>query len=43
MQSSGHAIHEDQPHNVAEIIGGYLVKQKIATAKGNMVCSMPGC
>ncbi|RZC41571.1 protein phosphatase methylesterase 1 [Asbolus verrucosus] len=33
LSKSGHAIHEDQPHNVAEIIGGYLVKQKIARAK----------
>lgn len=43
MSKSGHAIHEDQPHNVAGIIGGYLVKQKIATAKGDLACPMPGC
>ncbi|EFA10997.1 protein phosphatase methylesterase 1 [Tribolium castaneum] len=43
LSKSGHAIHEDQPHQVAEIIGGYLVKQKIANAKVDLVCPMPGC
>ncbi|KAF2879278.1 hypothetical protein ILUMI_26896 [Ignelater luminosus] len=33
LPRSGHAIHEDQPIRVAEIISGFLLKQKLATAK----------
>lgn len=43
LQKSGHAIHEDQPHKVADIIAGFLVKQKIATPLSNFTPSMPAC
>ncbi|XP_050517786.1 protein phosphatase methylesterase 1-like [Diabrotica virgifera virgifera] len=44
LAKSGHAIHEDQPHQVAEIVSGYLVKQRIATPKSNFVhTSLPAC
>nr|CAH7753242.1 unnamed protein product [Callosobruchus chinensis] len=44
LQKSGHAIHEDQPHNVAELLSGYLVKQKIAQPKdGFSHNNVPSC
>ncbi|KAJ8943428.1 hypothetical protein NQ318_020679 [Aromia moschata] len=44
LARSGHAIHEDQPHNVAEIVSGYLVKQKLAEPKSAYVHpTMPAC
>ncbi|KAJ8914771.1 hypothetical protein NQ315_013274 [Exocentrus adspersus] len=43
LAKSGHAIHEDQPHNVAEILSGYLVKQKLAKPKADFVHSLPAC
>ncbi|CAH2003295.1 unnamed protein product [Acanthoscelides obtectus] len=44
LQKSGHAIHEDQPHNVAELLSGYLVKQKIALPKdGFSHNNVPSC
>ncbi|KAB0801319.1 hypothetical protein PPYR_05673 [Photinus pyralis] len=43
LQRSGHAIHEDQPHQVADIIAGFLVKQKLAVAKNDFTPAMPGC
>ncbi|XP_072402342.1 protein phosphatase methylesterase 1 [Diabrotica undecimpunctata] len=44
LAKSGHAIHEDQPYQVAEIVSGYLVKQRIATPKSNFVhASLPAC
>ncbi|CAG9855155.1 unnamed protein product [Phyllotreta striolata] len=44
LARSGHAIHEDQPHHVAEILSGYLVKQRIATPKSTFVSSsLPAC
>ncbi|XP_056646096.1 protein phosphatase methylesterase 1 isoform X1 [Diorhabda sublineata] len=44
LAKSGHAIHEDQPHHVAEIVSGYLVKQRIAIPKSNFVhASLPAC
>lgn len=44
LAKSGHAIHEDQPHHVAEIVSGYLVKQRIAIPKSSFVhASLPAC
>lgn len=44
LARSGHAIHEDQPHNVAEIVSGYLVKQKLAEPKSDFVQPpLPAC
>ncbi|VEN42909.1 unnamed protein product [Callosobruchus maculatus] len=44
LQKSGHAIHEDQPHNVAELLSAYLVKQKIALPKdGFSHNNVPSC
>lgn len=33
LPRSGHAIHEDQPIRVAEIVSGFLLKQQLATVK----------
>lgn len=43
LAKSGHAIHEDQPHRVADIIAGFLVKQTLTTAKNDFAPSMPAC
>ncbi|CAH1159838.1 unnamed protein product [Phaedon cochleariae] len=37
LAKSGHAIHEDQPHKVAEVMSGYLVRQQLATGKDSFV------
>ncbi|KAH1029341.1 hypothetical protein HUJ05_002600, partial [Dendroctonus ponderosae] len=37
LAKTGHAVHEDQPHQVAEILSIYLVKQKCATTKAGFV------
>lgn len=43
LPRSGHAIHEDQPHNVADIIAGFLVKQKLAISRNGFTPTMPAC
>lgn len=44
LSKSGHAIHEDQPQHVSEIISGYLVKQRLANVKsGFTLPPMPCC
>lgn len=44
MAKSGHAIHEDQPQNVAEILAGFLVKQRIAQPKDGIAYpGLPAC
>ncbi|KAL3267881.1 hypothetical protein HHI36_007021 [Cryptolaemus montrouzieri] len=41
LAKSGHAIHEDQPHRVAEIISVYLVKHKLANPKEGYEVPLP--
>lgn len=41
LNKSGHAIHEDQPHQVAEIISIYLVKHKLANPKEDFEVPLP--
>jgi len=43
LPRSGHAIHEDQPLNVADIIAGFLVKQKLVVSKHGFTPTMPAC
>lgn len=43
LPRSGHAIHEDQPQQVADIIAGFLVKNKFAVALQGFVPSLPAC
>lgn len=43
LARSGHAIHEDQPGHVADVIAGFLVKQQLAQAKEGFTPLMPAC
>ncbi|KAF5303213.1 hypothetical protein FQR65_LT08293 [Abscondita terminalis] len=43
LPRSGHAIHEDQPHQVADIIASFLVKQRLALPKNDFTIFMPAC
>lgn len=43
LPKSGHAIHEDQPHQVADVVAGFLVKQKLTVAKNDFTPIMPAC
>lgn len=39
----GHAVHEDRPHEVAEVIASYLLRNKFTTATGDFTPQMPSC
>lgn len=39
----GHAVHEDRPHEVAEVIAGYMIRNKFAEACGDFVRQTPCC
>nr|NP_001261609.1 uncharacterized protein Dmel_CG5068, isoform B [Drosophila melanogaster]NP_648277.3 uncharacterized protein Dmel_CG5068, isoform A [Drosophila melanogaster]ACL90756.1 CG5068-PA [synthetic construct]AAF50336.2 uncharacterized protein Dmel_CG5068, isoform A [Drosophila melanogaster]AAL29088.1 LP02515p [Drosophila melanogaster]AGB94304.1 uncharacterized protein Dmel_CG5068, isoform B [Drosophila melanogaster] len=39
----GHAVHEDRPHEVAEVISGYLIRNRFAEAASEFRCHMPSC
>ncbi|XP_055638761.1 protein phosphatase methylesterase 1 isoform X2 [Toxorhynchites rutilus septentrionalis] len=39
----GHAVHEDRPHEVAEVIGTYLLRNKFAEPAGQFSMHMPAC
>lgn len=39
----GHAVHEDRPHEVAEVVGSYLLRNKFAEAANEFVRQMPAC
>lgn len=40
----GHIIHEDDPDSVAQVVAGYLVRNRFSTAKENYVTPpMPSC
>ncbi|XP_017771496.1 PREDICTED: protein phosphatase methylesterase 1 [Nicrophorus vespilloides] len=43
LPRSGHAIHEDQPEQVADIIATFLVRQKLANSRQGFVPIVPGC
>lgn len=43
LARTGHAVHEDQPHQVAEILASYLIRNKFATPKSDFVYQMPAC
>lgn len=46
LARSGHVVHEDQPHEVAEIVGTYMVRNKFARATANAAAShgfVPAC
>lgn len=39
----GHAVHEDRPHEVAEVISGYLIRNRFAEAVGEFHFHLPSC
>lgn len=43
LARTGHAVHEDQPHHVAETLGTYLTRNKFAEAKTSFSPVMPQC
>lgn len=43
LARSGHAVHEDQPHQVAETLASYLIRNRFAEAKSGFVHHMPAC
>lgn len=43
LARTGHAVHEDQPGQVAETLGNYLIRNKFATAKNDFTRVMPQC
>lgn len=43
LARTGHAVHEDQPHQVAETLASYLIRNRFAEAKSGFVHHMPAC
>lgn len=43
LARTGHAVHEDQPHQVAETLASYLIRNRFAEAKSEFVYHMPAC
>lgn len=43
LARSGHAVHEDQPHQVAETLASYLVRNRFAEGKSGFVQHLPAC
>jgi protein phosphatase methylesterase 1 len=43
LARTGHAVHEDQPHQVSETLASYLIRNRFAEAKSGFVYQMPAC
>lgn len=43
LARTGHAVHEDQPHQVAETLASYLIRNRFAEAKNDFAFVMPQC
>ena len=43
LPQAGHAVHEDVPDKVAEVLASFLVRNKFATAINEFTAHMPGC
>lgn len=39
----GHAVHEDRPHEVAEVVSGYLIRNRVAEPAGEFRVHLPAC
>ena len=39
----GHAVHEDRPNEVAEVIGSYLIRNKFAETATDFTYHAPAC
>lgn len=43
LSRCGHAVHEDKPHEVAEVIASYLIRNRFAEPLGDCVRPLPAC
>ena len=43
LPQAGHAVHEDVPEKLAEILAAFLVRNKFATAKDAFAATFPAC
>nr|CAG4640935.1 EOG090X07NZ [Eulimnadia texana] len=43
LPECGHAVHEDVPDKVAEVLGTFLLRNKLSTAKGEFQRVFPAC
>ncbi|BFZ14915.1 hypothetical protein BsWGS_17954 [Bradybaena similaris] len=43
LPQCGHAVHEDAPDKVADVLASFMLRHKVAEAIGNFERSMPGC
>ena len=43
LPQAGHAVHEDVPDRVAEVLASFLVRNKFATPLATFMPAMPGC
>jgi protein phosphatase methylesterase 1 len=43
LPQAGHAVHEDVPDRVAEVLASFLVRNKFATPLAAFTPAMPGC
>lgn len=39
----GHSVHEDLPHDVAEVVGSFMLRNRFTTEAGDFVRRMPAC
>ncbi|XP_063707953.1 protein phosphatase methylesterase 1 [Culicoides brevitarsis] len=39
----GHAVHEDLPHDVAEVVGSFMLRNRFSTEAGEFIRRMPAC
>jgi len=43
LAQSGHAVHEDVPDKVADILATFMVRHRVATPKETFQCTFPAC
>ena len=43
LENVGHAVHEDAPDRLADVIASFLVRNKLATAVGSFQPTFPCC
>ena len=43
LPQAGHAVHEDVPEKLAEILATFLVRNKFAIAKDQFAPTFPAC
>ena len=43
LPQAGHAVHEDVPDRMAEVLATFLIRNKFAEAKDEFTPSFPAC